>query len=83
MLNSPKSRKVLDKIFEVALDDDAKHQGVCLKLLADRLLPMSHFEKQKTGGISGITIKMVGATGVDIEATQPDIDGEFEEIDDA
>jgi hypothetical protein len=68
MLNSPKSRHVMDKLFEVALDDDHKHQGVCLKLIADRLVPMSHFEKTKTGGISGITIKMVGATGVDVSA---------------
>ena len=82
MLNSPKSRHVMDKLFEVALDDDHKHQGVCLKLIADRLVPMSHFEKAKTGGISGITITMAAATGVTVEATPLPIDGEFSEIDD-
>ena len=63
MLNSPKSRKVLDKVFDIALDDDHKHQAVCLKLVVDRLVPMSHFEKEKAGGISGITITMATAGG--------------------
>jgi hypothetical protein len=63
MLNSPKSRKVLDKVFDIALDDDHKHQAVCIKLVVDRLVPMSHFEKEKAGGISGITITMATAGG--------------------
>tara|TARA_R110000751_G_scaffold296726_1_gene406054 strand:- start:82 stop:522 length:441 start_codon:yes stop_codon:yes gene_type:complete len=63
MLNSPKSRKVLDKVFDIALDDDHKHQAVCIKLVVDRLVPMSHFEKEKAGGISGITITMASAGG--------------------
>ena len=63
MLNSPKSRKVLDKVFDIALDDDHKHQAVCIKLIVDRLVPMSHFEKEKAGGISGITITMATAGG--------------------
>mgnify|MGYP003676608050 CR=1 FL=1 len=63
MLNSPKSRKVLDKVFDIALDDEHKHQAVCLKLVVDRLVPMSHFEKEKSGGISGITITMATAGG--------------------
>jgi len=63
MLNSPKSRKVLDKLFDIALDDEHKHQAVCIKLVVDRLVPMSHFEKEKAGGISGITITMATAGG--------------------
>ena len=63
MLNSPKSRKVLDKLFDIALDDDHRHQAVCIKLVVDRLVPMSHFEKEKSGGISGITITMATAGG--------------------
>jgi hypothetical protein len=82
MLNSPKSRKVLDKLFDIALDDDHKHQAVCIKLVIDRIVPLSHLEKEKGGGLSGITIKMVAAGDVSITAATPpdDIDAEYEEI---
>ena len=82
MLNSPKSRKVLDKVFDIALDDDHKHQAVCIKLVIDRIVPLSHLEKEKGGGLSGITIKMVAAGNVQITAATPpdDIDAEYEEV---
>ena len=32
MLASPKSKKVLDKIFDAALDDEHKHQAAAWKL---------------------------------------------------
>lgn len=82
MLNSPKSRKVLDKLFDIALDDDHKHQAVCIKLVIDRIVPLSHLEKEKGGGLSGITIKMVAAGDVSITAATPpdDIDAEYEEV---
>jgi hypothetical protein len=63
MLNSPKSRKVLEKIFDAALDDEHKHQSAAWKLIADRVIPVSYFEKDKVGGgKSGIniTISTVG-----------------------
>lgn len=63
MLNSPKSRKVLEKIFDAALDDDHKNQSAAWKLLADRIIPVSYFERDRTsGGKSGIniTISTVG-----------------------
>ena len=63
MLYSPKSRKVLDKLFDIALDDEHKHQAVCIKLVVDRIVPMSHLEREKGGGISGITITMASAGG--------------------
>jgi hypothetical protein len=85
MLNSPKSRKVLDKLFDIALDDDHKHQAVCIKLVIDRIVPLSHLEKEKGGGLSGITIKMVAAGDVQISTATPvtpsdDIDAEYEEV---
>ena len=90
MLNSPKSRKVLDKVFDIALDDDHKHQAVCIKLVVDRLVPMSHFDKEKAGGISGITITMASAggdvninTGGDAEEEdERDITGHYEDVTD-
>lgn len=50
MLASPKSRLVLEKIYDAALDDEHKNQSAAWKLLMDRLLPLSHFEKDKENG---------------------------------
>ena len=62
---SPKSRKVLDSILDAALDDEHKNQAAAWKLLVDRMLPMSYFEKDKLGGSRpsvNITISGVGDT---------------------
>jgi hypothetical protein len=64
LLASPKSRKVIDSIVNAALDDEHKHQSAAWKLLIDRLLPVSLFEKGKEGGARpsvNITISGVGA----------------------
>ena len=79
MLASPKSAKVLEKIFDAALDDDHKNQGAAWKLIMDRIAPAAAFDRDamkgaKTSAIQ-INISTVGApkvsTGEDI------IDGEF------
>jgi len=65
MLASPKSQKVLDTIMDAALNDDHKNQAAAWKLLMDRMLPVSYFEKDKdNSGRSAIsiTIKGVGDT---------------------
>ena len=49
LMNSPKSRKVLDSILDAALDDEHKNQAAAWKLLVDRMLPMSYFDKDKGG----------------------------------
>ncbi len=46
MLASPKSRKVLDSIFNAALDNEHKHQAAAWKLLMDRMLPVAAFEQE-------------------------------------
>lgn len=51
MLASPKSRKVLESIFDAALDDEHKSQAAAWKLIVDRLLPVSMFEKEV--GVNG------------------------------
>jgi hypothetical protein len=57
MLASPKSPKVLEKIFDAALNDEHKHQSAAWKILVDRLLPQSYFDKDKvSGGTAGINI---------------------------
>ena len=63
IMNSPKSRKVLDAILDAALDDEHKNQAAAWKLLVDRMLPMSYFDKDKVGGSRpsvNITITGVG-----------------------
>ena len=61
MLASPKSQKVLDSIMNAALDDDHKHQAAAWKLMMDRMLPISYFEKDKlNGGRSTISINISG-----------------------
>jgi len=59
MLASPKSELVLQKVFDVALDDDHKNQAACMKMVIDRVLPISHFDKDKnSSGISGVRIQI-------------------------
>jgi len=84
MLASPKSRKVLDSIFNAALDDDHKNQAAAWKLCMDRLLPVSYFEKDKAGGGRGainISITGVGGETTVISGTEEDIeDGEYSDV---
>ena len=65
LLASPKSRKVLDSILNAALDDEHKNQAAAWKLLMDRLLPVSYFDKDKEGG---------GKAAVNITQTDRDWD---------
>ena len=47
MLASPKSRRVLDSIFDAALNDDHKNQAAAWKLVMDRMLPLSYLEADR------------------------------------
>lgn len=88
MLNSPKSRKVMDAIFEAALDENHKGQQAAWKIIADRILPISAFEQdlKRSGGKSGITINIQGlGENVNISGSDEDdvieadyIDGELD-----
>lgn len=85
MLASPKSKKVLDTIFDAALDDDHKNQAAAWKLVMDRIAPVAAFEKDviQNGGKSAIQINITGIGATDITPTtiQPTvIDGEASEI---
>mgnify|MGYP003108691292 CR=1 FL=1 len=68
MLNSPRSRAVMDAIFEAATDPDHKNQAAAWKLVMDRILPVAAFEKDviKDAGRSAIQINItgVGATSI-------------------
>lgn len=73
MLASPRSKKVMDTIFEAALDHDHRNQAAAWKLVMDRILPVAAFEKDiiKDAGRSAIQINItgVGATSITNAAT--------------
>jgi len=50
MLASPKSAKVLEKVYEVALTDGHPGQMAAMKLVLDRVVPISVFDTSKSGG---------------------------------
>lgn len=80
MLASPKSRKVMDAIFDAALDDEHKNQAAAWKLVMDRMLPLSYFEKDSASGRSAvsITISGIGSGAVETDITPNDpIEGEY------
>ena len=77
MLASPKSRKVLDSILDAALNDDHKNQAAAWKLLMDRMLPVSYFEKDKEGGgRPSVSITISGIGDAKVEAQEDIIDAE-------
>ena len=74
MLNSPKSAKVLEAIYDAALNDDHKNQAAAWKLIVDRIVPVSAFEASKHGGSTPqISINISGLTNPTVSAEQEDI----------
>jgi hypothetical protein len=87
MLSSPKSAKVLEAIFDAALDNDHKNQAAAWKLVMDRVLPTAAFEKDvvKSGGKNSISINITGVGSTSISSASEDneednyIEGEYVE----
>ena len=82
MLASPKSAKVLETIFDAALDNEHKNQAAAWKLLMDRILPVGAFEKEVTkgGNRSAIQINITGVGGATVDSSYPEsntIEGEL------
>ena len=82
MLASPKSAKVLETIFDAALDHDHKNQAAALKLVMDRVLPVGAFEREvtKDGGRSAIQINITGVGSATVDDSYPEsstIEGEL------
>jgi len=71
---------VINSIFRAAVDDDHKNQAAAWKLIVDRILPQSDFDKDKLGGRPSVNITI---SGVADALVQPDIiEGEYnEEVD--
>ncbi len=68
MLASPKSKKVLEAIFDAALDDNHKAQSAAWKLILDRIAPTAAFEKDviKDAGRSAIQINITGVGSTEV-----------------
>ena len=83
MLSSPRSAKVLDAIFNAALDPEHKNQAAAWKLVMDRVAPVALFEKEivKGGGRSAIQINITGVGSTEISGSTDDdvIEGEIVE----
>lgn len=84
MLNSPKSARVLEAIFDAALDNDHKAQSAAWKLIVDRIVPVSSFEQVKQGGgAPSISINITGLTAPTVDAKEVLYDVTDVEIKDA
>jgi hypothetical protein len=70
MLASPKSGKVLEAIFNAALDDEHKGQQAAWKLIMDRIAPTAAFEKDviKDAGRSAIQINITGVGSTEVSS---------------
>jgi hypothetical protein len=56
--------KVINKVIQIAQDDEHPGQMAALKMCMDRVLPLSYFEKDKaTGGRNAISITITGVGG--------------------
>lgn len=74
--------KVINKIIQIAQDDEHPGQMAALKMCMDRVLPLSYFEKDKqSGGKSSvqITIKGVGGETI-ITGNEDPIEGEVIDV---
>lgn len=72
MLASPKSAKVLEKVFEIALNDEHSGQMAAMKLVLDRIVPASAFDTAKgnNGGTPQISINITGLTSPVVQAEE-------------
>ena len=79
MLASPKSRRVLETIFDAALDHDHKNQAAAWKLVMDRILPVGAFEKDvvKDNGRNAIQINISGVGTAEVSTPDDIIEGEI------
>ena len=83
MLNSPKSAKVLEAIYDAALNDEHKNQAAAWKLIMDRVLPVSVFDTAKASGQTPqISINISGLSGPTVDTVVDDVqDVEAREVD--
>jgi hypothetical protein len=83
MLTSPKSARVLEAIFDAALDPEHKAQSAAWKLIVDRIVPVSSFEQVKQGGgTPAISINITGLTQASTVIEQDDVSYDITDVED-
>ena len=78
LLLNPRSPKLVEKMFDMAFDDEHKNQGVALKLLADRLMPVAGFTADGKAN-AAVSINITGLNdnaGVVIDGGTGEVDDE-------
>jgi hypothetical protein len=83
MLTSPKSAKVLEAVFNAALQDGHPHQAAAWKLVLDRVAPLSAFDTSKgsNGGAPSISINISGLNSPTVETVEDVTDVEIKDVD--
>lgn len=82
MLASPKSVSVLEKVFQVALEDGHPHQLGAMKLVIDRIAPVSAFDvKSNSGSTPQISINITSMGAPKIETVEDVVDVEVKNSD--
>lgn len=74
--------KVINKVIEIAQNDEHPGQMAALKMCMDRVLPLSYFDKDKNnGGRSQVSITITGVGGeTTIVGTEEPIDAEYTDV---
>ena len=79
-LLSTSGTRVIDKVLQIAQDDEHPGQMAALKMCMDRLLPTSLFEKDARSKGSAVTINIVNASEKPLEPLQDVFDIEAMEV---
>jgi hypothetical protein len=58
LLDGPTGKKILEKVLDIALNDEHQGQMAAMKLCVDRILPMSYFDNAKDAPRSAIQINI-------------------------
>ena len=74
--------KVINKVIQIAQNDEHPGQMAALKMCMDRILPLSYFDKDKNGGgRSQVSITITGVGGdTTIVGTEEPIDAEYTDV---
>ncbi len=79
LLLNPKSPLLIEKMFDMAFDDEHKNQSVAMKLLADRLLPLAGFTADGKAN-AAVSINITGLNseaGVTIDGSTGEPDDDY------
>ena len=74
--------KVINKVIQIAQNDEHPGQMAALKMCMDRILPLSYFDKDKNGGgRSQVSITITGVGGdTTIVGSEEPIDSEYTDV---